>query len=172
MNSLLNEILSVSILSLTNLHAPYVFTGEQALSDDIKTTFSTSFLKQALTTFNVPNFQGRVPIGVGAIPDGGSVALAETGGNALHLIDANELPAHTHPIHDPGHEHNVSANNSDTLTPGINPAQAAIGNLSTANPYLKANSNTTGITVGNNSTSHTALSLLQPYLVLNFIIKY
>ena len=169
---------AIQMYAGTSAPTGYLFCiGQQVLRSTyaslfavIGTTYGTG---DGSTTFNVPNFQGRVPIGVGAIPDGGSVALAETGGNALHLIDANELPAHTHPIHDPGHEHNVSANNSDTLTPGINPAQAAIGNLSTANPYLKANSNTTGITAtNNNSTTHTAMSLLQPYLVLNFIIKY
>jgi microcystin-dependent protein len=125
------------------------------------------------TTFNLPNLQGRVPVGVGTIPDTlGTVNLGATGGNSLKQINAQELPQHTHPINDPGHQHNVVANNSPTITAGINPAQATVGNLGTSNPTLLANTNTTGITVGNNVSTNTAISLMQPYIGLNFIIKY
>ncbi|HEX8964527.1 MAG TPA: tail fiber protein [Rhodocyclaceae bacterium] len=50
------------------------------------------------TTFNVPDLQGRVPVGVGRAATGGTVThvLAETGGTLSETIDANKMASHTH----------------------------------------------------------------------------
>jgi microcystin-dependent protein len=43
------------------------------------------------TTFNIPDFRGRFPLGVS-----GSHALASTGGAETHTLTEGELPSHTH----------------------------------------------------------------------------
>ncbi len=66
--------------------------------------------------FNVPDFRGRVPVGVGTGTGGGASGNgAPTGGNALsaraladwlgeetHLLSITEMPAHTHPLTNTG----------------------------------------------------------------------
>jgi microcystin-dependent protein len=52
--------------------------------------------------FNLPNFTDRFGIGAGANPLGG------TGGVSIVTLTAAQIPAHTHPLADPGHVHGVS----------------------------------------------------------------
>ena len=54
--------------------------------------------------FNLPNLQGKFPIGVG-----GGYALAQTGGEATHVLAVGEMPAHNHGINDPTHSHAIGA---------------------------------------------------------------
>lgn len=48
------------------------------------------------TTFNVPNYAGRVLVGAGS-----GYALGATGGEATHTLTVNEMPSHSHVITDP-----------------------------------------------------------------------
>lgn len=47
------------------------------------------------TTFTVPSFRGRVPIGVGTL-SGFTYALGDTGGEAEHVLSIAELASHGH----------------------------------------------------------------------------
>lgn len=64
----------------------------------ISTTFNTG--GEAGTDFRLPDFRGRSPVG----PDAGLGLLATfntmgaKGGEATHVISANELPSHTHSL--------------------------------------------------------------------------
>lgn len=57
------------------------------------------------TTFNLPDYRGRVPMGAGT----GSGLTARTRGNVLgeekHKLSTGELASHTHTVSDPGHAH-------------------------------------------------------------------
>lgn len=58
------------------------------LFDVIGTTYGAG---DGSTTFNLPDFSGRVPIGVS-----GTHALASTGGAETVTLTTSEIPAHTH----------------------------------------------------------------------------
>jgi microcystin-dependent protein len=130
----------------------------------IGTTYGTG---DGSTTFNLPNLSGRVPVG----KNGGTFGtLAGTGGAETNTLTANNLPAHTHPITDPGHSHYNGAR--------IGGGSSGWGTVVNAGytggadqPYWYTGGSGTGITVNNNSTTNSAVNNLQPYLVLNYIIK-
>jgi microcystin-dependent protein len=96
-------------------------------------------------TFNLPNIQERFPVGYsGTSPFD---TLGNTGGAQTHTLSTAEMPAHTHT-----YKYNT-ANGSDTTV-------ARTGGSS-------ATTTTTGST-----GSGTAFSILPPYIVINYIIKY
>lgn len=127
---------------------------------------------------------------VGKATSGTFVTPGSTGGAETTTISANNLPAHSHPntLTDPGHSH------SNTLTDpghahlfigkyqgsgGINvnlnfPANADDYGINgpvypnTTGITITNVTNTTGITItnANNATTATAISILQPYIVV------
>ena len=140
------------------------------------------------TTFNVPNLQGRVPVGLNPV-DPTFNTLNNVGGEKTHILTVNELATHvhtgttdsagdhTHAITDPGHSHTYL---------GVQSQGAASGgdNVAENNPRPTeiTSSNVTGITVNDAGThTHTFTTdqtgssdphnNLQPYIVLNYIIK-
>lgn len=106
------------------------------------------------TTFNLPNFQGAVALGSGAL------AVGDTGGSDTTTLAIANLPAHTHTVQDPGHQH-VSL----TAT-SVNTAGAAAGS-STAG---LTGASITGIALANTG-SNEPFSNLPPYGVVMKIIK-
>ena len=129
------------------------------------------------STFNVPNLQGVFPAGY----DGGSsYALAATGGattdtptlsgtNAGTTLTSSQIPAHTHGGVTTGWP-------SGSWTGGTGATQTAIdaSGLSVASGSVNLSLENTG---GGSSHTHTwtgtssAVDILPPYLVFNYIIK-
>ena len=129
------------------------------------------------STFNVPNLQGVFPIGY----DGGSsYALAATGGatadtptlsgtNAGTTLTSSQIPAHTHGGVTTGWP-------SGSWTGGTGATQTAIdaSGLSVASGSVNLSLENTG---GGSSHTHTwtgtssAVDIIPPYLVVNYIIK-
>lgn len=132
------------------------------------------------TTFNLPDMRGRVAAGVGTGTGGGASGTgAPTGGAALAAValsgwfGANDvtltsaqIPAHTHPITDPGHAH---GQNGATGGPGS--TELALGTFDTMGNASNTDSATTGITVNNNTGGGGSHTNLQPTVGLNFIIR-
>lgn len=141
------------------------------------------------TTFNLPDFRNRMPIGVSE-----SYNLGITGGASTKTLSISEIPAHTHTgttdssgshthsVNDPGHNHQYYMSRDDgnsSNNAGQNPAGDAFGsdygnNTSTSTTGITINSNgshthsfTTNNTGGSNS-----FSIMPPYLAVNYIIKY
>ncbi len=130
------------------------------------------------TTFNVPDFRGRVSVGAGTGSGLTSRTLADTDGEEDHELLTAEMPAHTHvqnahthTVTDPGHTHaagtfaDLSSNvafragsNGTTGTATTDSATTGITNQNTT----AVNQNTGGGNVHNN---------MQPYAVATKIIK-
>jgi microcystin-dependent protein len=113
------------------------------------------------TTFALPNLQGRVPVhqgtGVGSTP----FSIGQLGGSPEVALTKNEMPAHNHLVR--------AYDGDATVT---NPAGAILAQTS-APTYAPAGP-TSLVSMGHGTLTDTgegqAVSLLQPYLVLNFCI--
>lgn len=130
------------------------------------------------TTFNLPDYRGRV--GAGKDNMGGTAAsrllnsvsgsiLGAVGGAEQHVLTLAELASHDHAITitDPGHLHGISVY-------GDGEAGSVIEDSSTGSPLKTINSNsaTTGITADVlNAGSNAAHNNVQPTIVVNKIIK-
>lgn len=105
------------------------------------------------TTFNLPNLNGKVPVGLDS-NDTDFDTLGETGGEKTHTLTINEMPSHTHTP-------SVVINaNAQGYTAGSNWSEG-VYTRSIAGDSLALN-NTGGSQPHNN---------VQPYLVVNYIIK-
>lgn len=111
----------------------------------IGTTYNTG--GETADHFRVPDIASRIPIGVGSGSGLSTYALADQGGSETHQLTESELASHTHTF--------------------------AVNNLDSANPNTRSGD---GANVGNDTTNSTggdsAHTSIQPYLAVNFIIKY
>jgi microcystin-dependent protein len=96
------------------------------------------------TTFNVPLYKGKTPVGYDASQTEFN-AIAKAGGEKTHTLITSEMPAHTH---------TVSAGGGSTSNPG------GSGNVALTS------SSTSGSTGGDGAHNN-----LQPYVTVTFIIK-
>ena len=137
-------------------------------------------------TFTLPNLQNRVPVGV----DPGNTSIGQSGGEATHAVTQAELPGHSHTI---AHSHSASTGatgNHQHPDGGIHSSvfkhdAGGVGNdWQVLNP---AHSHSTGFTgnhshsvsVGGSNTSNsgttgssTPMSIMQPYVVMYYMIRY
>lgn len=129
------------------------------------------------TTFALPNLKGRVPIH----PDGGTFgAIGSTGGEATHVLLTGEMPVHTHTASFAGdvlaaHAHTYTSPDATSAIQGTSGGQF----LSNAVKTITAGTATSSVSAGtptgtvtvNNAGSGTAHNNIQPYIVINHIIK-
>ena len=127
------------------------------------------------TTFNIPNLQGKVPVGKNS---GTFNTLGKTGGEEEHTLTIAEIPAHTHGNKTlTGHVSNIS----HALSTGILNTSGIFKARST-NEYLVYSTDSNQGTydgfyidlthehssVGENKKHNN----LQPYITINYIIRY
>ena len=96
--------------------------------------------------FNIPNLNGKIPVGLDTTQTEFN-EIGKTGGEKTHTLTVNEIPEHVHQIG---------------------------GSGSTAGSYYGfATSNTRDRTLSSDSAGGgQAHNNLQPYIILNYIIKY
>ena len=87
-----------------------------------------------------------------------------------NTLTINEMPSHAHNVTDPGHIHNINQLRSSTSGSQTTNILLSTDTSSTLGTY-NTNSTTTGITIGTNGTGN-SFNNLQPYIVINYIIKY
>ncbi len=140
------------------------------------------------TTFNLPDLTNRFPLGGSTV--GG------TGGAASVTLTTDELPAHTHTgttdsngahthsIADPGHTHIVTGTLQTTGSNTAEGLDSTFGEPDISRTVsTTSSSSTTGITIDSDG-AHThdfttastgggqAFSIMNPHVVVNYIIKY
>jgi len=162
----------------------------------IGTTFGVG---DGSTTFNVPNYQGVMPIGAN-----GTYTLASTGGSASTTLGTTNLPSHTHTfsgtsgamnsnqshshsINDPSHGHSIGPYTSfwGSNEGSGRDAYWSAGDVANYSATGYANNAYTGISINGANIDHThnfsgttagtgsgtAVNTISPYLGINFIIK-
>ena len=160
----------------------YLFCNGQSVST---TTYASLFAVIGYVyggsggSFNVPDFSGRMPIGVN-----GTYTLASTGGAATTTLSTTNLPSHTHtfsattgsPNNDLNHRHYVGSRDS-TADNGGNYAQEFVSDAgsgygpNTYTNYVDLN-HTHGVSGTTGGTgSGTAATTISPYLGIYYIIK-
>ena len=125
----------------------------QALFSILGTTYGGD----GVTTFGLPNLQGRVPIHIG----NGHV-LGEAAGEIAHTLVIGELPAHSHPAM-------ASSLDGDTPVPTGN----VLAGTATTQLYSDAATNLVALhpsSVSSFSGGSQAHENRQPFLVLTFCI--
>ncbi|MCD0476688.1 tail fiber protein [Flavobacterium sp. EDS] len=124
------------------------------------------------TTFQLPNLQGRMPVGQGQSALGASYVMGQTGGVTSVSILTSNMPAHVHTLTNVAVKIKASTANADESAaegnfPATTKASAYSGNGATNNVFTGG----TAIT-GNTDPSGTGIpiSIQNPYLTINYSI--
>lgn len=85
-----------------NNYAPYTWATCQGQTLAIQANtalyaiLGVTYGGNGTTTFQLPNFTGRVAVGTGQMPGGGNYVLGQASGAEKHTLLTTEMPAHTH----------------------------------------------------------------------------
>lgn len=137
------------------------------------------------STFNLPDFRGRVPLGhVNSAGSGLTArAFATKGGEENHVLSIAELASHDHPVSDPTHAHGISDPGHTHTYGGGNQtvfnAQPGTTTIYRNDPNQPTSRNTTGIGIVGaatnidvqNTGSNGAHNNMMPFGVVYVIIK-
>lgn len=133
-----------------------------ALFTAIGTTYGVG---NGTTTFNVPNTKGKTVVGYDSSQTEFD-ALGETGGAKTVTLTSAEMPSHTHVQN--AHGHTLPGNGA--LTDGTGSPNYNVSGTTTTYGF-KANQVASTTAVNQTAGSGGAHNNLQPYLVMNHIIK-
>ena len=112
--------------------------------------------------FNVPDIRGRVSVGTGTGAGLSSRTLGNTGGAETHQLSVGEMPSHSHTS-------NATGGSVGLITStGSNTAANGLDNTS-GEPDLFATLPSLTINSTGSSNAH---NNMQPFIVLNYLIKY
>lgn len=136
-----------------------VYRGDYpALFAVIGTTYGAG---DGSTTFNLPNLSGRVVVGQGTGAGLTARSMGSTGGAETHTLTTSEMPSHSHTS-------NATGGSLGLITAdGLNTATDT--DSSAVEPNLYAAPVALSIDSSGDGGAH---NNMQPFTVLNYIIKY
>jgi microcystin-dependent protein len=175
-------------IGTTAPNSSFVFPYGQAIS---RTTYAALFSLVSTTygsgdgstTFNIPDFRGRVLAGkddmggsaagrLTAYFGGTATTLGSTGGFESHTLSTSEIPSHVHAntLTDPTHAHSTYGPNGSTNAGEI----GFNGSYGTVGPSVNASTTAvgTGITINNAAQGGGAPhAIVQPTIICNYIVR-
>lgn len=156
--------------------------GNTALFAILGTTYGGN----GTTNFMLPNFAGRVALGVGQAPGGNYFSLGQTSGGENHTLISTEMPMHTHTgvasanaslmVSDADSTLAVATAGSVIATPGymVTSGLAKTLGFNNATPNtvlhqdsIKVNNTTLSTAIAGGSVAH---NNMQPYMAISHII--
>jgi microcystin-dependent protein len=151
----------IKLISFTYPPRGWAFCNGQTLpiaqNQALFSILGTMYGGNGVTTFALPNMQGRMPIHQGI--NQGVYNVGQAAGEYAHTLTINEMPAHVHP----------AVAQSTAANPGVSPAGsiwATAPQLAFA-PAPNVMMNPAAVTNTGGSQPH---ENTPPYLVLNFVI--
>jgi microcystin-dependent protein len=120
------------------------------------------------TTFNLPDLQGRLPVGQGNGAGLSAYVIGEAGGAERVTLLSTQMPVHNHLVNatTTAGSNVASPQNAYLATPTASPRGTAVDPYSTASPpNVTLNANAVSTAGGSQP-----FSVLQPFLCLNFCI--
>lgn len=146
----------------------------KSLYPDLWTLLGSTYGTPTSTEFYLPDLRGRIAVGLDNMggSDAGRLSVANTiggtGGTEKHTLTTSEMPSHTHTQNSHTHTTAIKASGSEAATYGLTVSAAfqdrvmvTTGTTSTST-VTATNQNTGGDGAHNN---------MQPYILLNYIIK-
>ena len=151
--------------------ASWAFCNGQSMSiseySALYNLIGTTYGGNGTTTFNLPNLQGRLCVGMGQAPGLSNYTIGQTAGQETVTLTSNQMPMHSHAL------------NATTTTANLGtPAGNLTGNATPLTPtnqrmYAGAPGQTTGNLAGNPVSlagGNQPHSNLMPSLCVSFII--
>lgn len=132
----------------------------------------TTYGGNGQTTFGLPDFRGRIPVGAGQGPGLSYYALGQLGGTESFTISNANFPAHTHPFTGSiSMKANAADGNADSpqgnypaALAGTNMYSTVINGSSLGNMQIALTAGSTG------SASPQPVSNIQPVMGMNYVI--
>jgi microcystin-dependent protein len=120
------------------------------------------------TTFALPDLRGRIPLHVGTMDGQETIQLGQYGGSEKVSLNESNIPPHTHPV---AAEIKIATSTIPDPTHRLA--------TSIENAYIKANGDVTPtlqsmseLSISNSIGGNEPISIVQPFLVITFIIAY
>ncbi len=160
----------------------YLFCDGSAVS---RTTYADLFVVlgtkwgagDGSTTFNLPDRRKRVGVGLDST-DTDFATLGATGGEKTHQLTIPEMPAHAHNAtawtdSQGTHNHNIVTHITGASSSGPYIAGGSNNNYTSSqlSDYAGAHGHNVGVSLANTGGDG-AHNNMQPYIVVNYIIKY